>query len=90
MFSDDIQSRLQTLTDLERTAREDCITLKSKLVNVETQLSDAMREKDQLRLQIDRLQTEHMLKEQDLRRYDKFILIRFFYIALYLKFTFGG
>ncbi|KAI4471124.1 tata element modulatory factor tmf1 [Holotrichia oblita] len=65
--SDDIQSRLQTLTDLERTAREDCITLKSKLVNVETQLSDAMREKDQLRLQIDRLQTEHMLKEQDLR-----------------------
>lgn len=90
MFSDDIQSRLQTLTDLERTAREDCITLKSKLVNVETQLSDAMREKDQLRLQIDRLQTEHMLKEQDLRRYDKFILIRFFYIALYKKFTFGG
>ncbi|GJQ70822.1 hypothetical protein Trydic_g749 [Trypoxylus dichotomus] len=63
----DLQNRLQTLTDLERTAREDCITLKSRLVNVETQLNDTIRKKDMLKLQIDRLQTEHMLKEQDLR-----------------------
>lgn len=71
IFLDDLQNRLQTLTELERTAREDCISLKSKLVNIETQLSDAIREKDILKLQTDRLQAEHMLKEQDLRRYCK-------------------
>ncbi|KRT81294.1 hypothetical protein AMK59_5451, partial [Oryctes borbonicus] len=63
----DLQNRLQTLTDLERTAREDCIALKSKLVIVETQLNDTIRKKDMVKLQIDRLQTEHMVKEQDLR-----------------------
>ncbi|XP_022908372.2 TATA element modulatory factor [Onthophagus taurus] len=63
----DLQTKLRTLTDLERIAREDSVSFKARLTEAELKLSDIKREKDLAAVQFDQKETEYILNQQKLK-----------------------
>ncbi|KAH1010663.1 TATA element modulatory factor isoform X1 [Dendroctonus ponderosae] len=63
----DLQTKLQASGSLERTAREECINIRSKLADIEGQLSTARHEAEMSKMQLEQLKTERQISEQDLQ-----------------------
>lgn len=64
-----MQTKLQASGSLERSAREECVNIRSKLADIEGQLSTARHEAEMTKMQLEQLKTERQISEQDLQRY---------------------
>lgn len=65
---------MKTLTSSERQAKEECVTLRSKLAAVEGQLSTLTHQLEMLLLQSEQQRNERTLAEQELLRYGSGLL----------------
>ncbi|XP_066151451.1 TATA element modulatory factor isoform X2 [Euwallacea fornicatus] len=63
----DLQSKLQAAASLERSAREESVSLRSKLADMEGQLSTARHEAEVGSVQLEQAKTERQIGEQELK-----------------------
>ncbi|XP_066260245.1 TATA element modulatory factor [Euwallacea similis] len=63
----DLQSKLQAAASLERSAREESVSLRSKLADMEGQLSTARHEAEVASVQLEQVKTERQIGEQELK-----------------------
>jgi uncharacterized protein (DUF3084 family) len=66
---DELQSRLQTSLNTERVVKDESITLRSKLSEVESEISSLKHQNEMVRMELEQRKTEKQMAEQDLRRY---------------------
>lgn len=66
-FLGDLQSKFQASATLERSAREECVGIRSKLADLEGQLSTARHEVEMNQMQLEQLKTERLISEQELK-----------------------
>lgn len=57
------------MKEAEKLTQDECITLRTKLSMVEGQLNASLHETELSKMLTEQKLTEHMLKEQELRRY---------------------
>jgi hypothetical protein len=65
----ELHSRLQTSLNTERVVKDESITLRSKLSEVESEISSLKHQNEMVRMELEQRKTEKQMAEQDLRRY---------------------
>lgn len=68
MLLDDAQAKLQTSLNSERLCKEEIINLKSKISDLEFEVSSLRHQNDIKNVQIETQKTEKQILEQELRR----------------------
>ncbi|KAJ8935604.1 hypothetical protein NQ318_017342 [Aromia moschata] len=64
----ELQTKLQTSTSVERIAKEECISIRTKLSEIESELSTANHMGQMLQMQLQQQKTESQISERDLTR----------------------
>ena len=67
-FVDDLQSRLQTSQNTERVVKDEAVSLRSKLSDVESEMGSLRHENEMVKMQLEQYKTEKQIEEQDLKR----------------------
>ncbi|KAF5305636.1 hypothetical protein FQR65_LT07717 [Abscondita terminalis] len=63
----EIQSKYQSASDSERSLREECLNMRSKLSSLETQLNTTMHQNEMLTIDVEQAKTVKTLMEQELK-----------------------
>ncbi|RZC32958.1 TATA element modulatory factor, partial [Asbolus verrucosus] len=64
----DLQSRLQTSLNTERAVKDESVSLRSKLSDVESEMSSLNHQNEMIKVQLEQQKTEKQIAEQDLKR----------------------
>ncbi|KAJ3663191.1 hypothetical protein Zmor_007495 [Zophobas morio] len=63
----DLQSRLQTSQNTERVVKDEAVSLRSKLSDVESEMGSLRHENEMVKMQLEQYKTEKQIEEQDLK-----------------------
>lgn len=64
----EVQSKFQLSKEAEKATKDECITLRSKLSTLESQLNASMHENELSKMEIEKKETECMLKQHEFKR----------------------
>lgn len=67
IYTGDLTGKLQASVSLERTAKEECHTLKARLADLEGHSSTLKHELDVTKMQLNQIKTEKDLTESELK-----------------------